>query len=147
MIIVEKSGTSRMYLQTFDLKMTIPSVEALIQSPDDEVVKIFMQHVVLNHKGLNWKIFRHYLNDENYKSFIYAFAYICKDFPTSYSTSWQIESNARRLAKAVERNKISLTKVEADLIHFCESFKYCCYTNSAREEHLSKVLRELKYLG
>ena len=147
-MIVEKGGLSRMYLKTFDLKMKIPSVERLVKEPDDEC-KTFMKHVVLNHKGLNWVIYHHYLNVDNYKSFIYAFAYICKDFPTSYSTSWQIESNARRLKKTVRRNKISLTELELELIHLCESFRRCIYTNAAREKHLANVLKSLEeqYLG
>ena len=136
-------GKTRMYLPTFDLQMSIPSVGTLIESPDEKIVKIFMQHVVLNHKGLNWKIYRYYLNRKNYKSFLYSFAYICKDFSTTHSAAWQVESNARRLQKALSRNKISLSLTEKELLSIALSFTSWKDKSSVRESRLNLIIEKL----
>ena len=65
------SGLTRTYLPTFNLQEEIPKLGDIIEKTP--IGTLFINHVALNHSGLNWKIFRHKLNPNNYESFIFAF--------------------------------------------------------------------------
>ena len=120
-LIVEKGGLTRYYIKPFPLEDKIPEVDMLIKQPLHHLD--FIKHVFYNHRGLNWKIFRYELNQANYKSFLYAFAYKMAHLPPSNSTSWQVESNARRLKKAIERAKLSLSDYETEILDICLNFR------------------------
>lgn len=144
---LEHSGITRSYLPTFNLQSDIPTLEDIIgKTPTGE---LFTNHVALNHKGLNWKIFRYKLNPNNYKAFIFAFALIAKISNPCHSEIWQFESNARRLEKALIKNNIKLTKCENDLIQICKNYSKWGYTRALREKEMSTVLTTLRhqYLG
>lgn len=149
-MVQEHSGIIRTYLPTFNLLSDIPTLEDIIgKTPTGE---LFTNHVALNHKGLNWKIFRYKLNPSNYKSFILAFAIIAKvkiSEPYYLRGIWQFESNARRLEKALIKNNIKLTKCENNLIQICKSYSKWGYTRALREKEMSTVLTTLihQYLG
>ena len=120
-LIVEKGGLTRYYVEPFPLEGEIPKVEMLITQPLQHLD--FVKHVFYNHKGLNWKIFRYGLNQSNYKSFLYAFAYRMAHLPPAHSTAWQVESNARRLKKAIKRVGISLSDYENEILDICLNFR------------------------
>lgn len=117
----EKGGLTRYYLKPFPLEAEIPDVTLLIKQPQKHLS--FMKHVFYNHKGLNWKIFRYGLNQSNYKSFLYAFAYRMPHFPPTHSAGWQIEANARRLKKALKRVGICLSDYENEILDICLNFR------------------------
>lgn len=141
------SGLTRTYLPTFNLQEEIPKLGDIIEKTP--IGTLFINHVALNHSGLNWKIFRHKLNPNNYESFIFAFALIAKDSNPCYSGIWQFESNARKLEKALIKNNIKLTKCEYDLIQRCKNFSKWSDYRVLREKEMSTVLMTLRqqYLG
>lgn len=114
MISEKVSGLVRLYLEPFPLTARVPTVRQLIRNPKKHIC--FIEHVVQNHKGLNWKCYRYKVTASNYKSFIYAFAYKMACINLN-STSWQLESNARRLNKALKRANISLSHCEKEVIN------------------------------
>jgi len=145
-MIQEHSGIKRIYLPTFNLQEEIPKLEDIVEKTP--IGTLFINHVALNHKGLNWKIFRYKLNSNNYQSFIFAFALIANDSKSHYSGIWQFESNARRLEKALIRNNIKLSKCEYDLIQYWKNFSK--WTKRVfYEKEMSTVLATLRqqYLG
>lgn len=130
------SGLCRLYLPTYPLNKEIPSLESIARGQEKE----FVNHVVLNHKGLNWKIYRYQLNAENYKAFFFAFVLGLKQTKPFCSTSWLVDSNARRLEKAIRRNGIKLTKDEERFLEVCKKFSKWDYTKMARESYLNSLL-------
>ena len=144
---LEHSGITRTYLPTFNLQSDIPTLEDIIgKTPTGE---LFTNHVALNHKGLNWKVFRYKLNSDNYRSFLLAFAFIARISNPCYSEIWQFESNARRLEKALVKNNINLSKCEDDLLKICKDFSDWKLTRAFREKRMFILIETLKqqYLG
>lgn len=133
------SGKIRHYYKPLSMNYTIKPLKNFMLSP--EYYKNFINHVVLNHKGLNWKTYRYKLTQNNYKTFIYAFAFtICSYKPTS-PAAWQLETNARQLRKSIFRNRILLTVTERNLIDCCIHF-----TNSEMysKNYFVQILSDLK---
>ena len=130
------SGLCRLYLPTYPLNKEIPSLESIARGQEKE----FVNHVVLNHKGLNWKIYRYQLNAENYKSFFFAFIVVLKQIKPFCSTSWLVDSNARRLEKALHRNGIQLTNEEEKFLTTCKNFSKWKDTRMERELYLNSLL-------
>lgn len=145
-MVQEHSGLTRIYLPTFDLQNDIPEIGEIVgNTPTGE---LFKNHVTLNHRGLNWKIW-YKLNPNNYHSFIIAFVLTAKVANPSYSGMWQLESNARRLEKALRKNNINLSECENDLIKLCKRFTRWTYTCERRKECMCMVLKKImqQYLG
>ena len=146
-MIKKHSGLTRTYLPTFDLSVNVPSVQEI--DSKTEIGKLFTDHVTKNHKGLNWKIFRYNLNQDNYKSFMYAFALTALDSNPSHSTVWQFSSSARRMQNAILRNGIILSKPESDLLQSCIQYSVSKDMKKYREAKYGKIIEDLKkqYLG
>ena len=141
------SGITREYLPTFSLSAKLPSIEEVIK--DTPNCLVFIEHVTRNHRGLNWKIYRHKLSPENVNCFIYAFAYTAKSLNPSNSSSWQFEANARRLQKEIVRKNIKLSDCEQQLLNLCKNFKECAPIKAIREKEITDTLESLEqlYLG
>ena len=137
-------GLERLYLRPFPLSSRIPTVRQLLKKPEE--YENFMEHITRNHKGANWKIYRHKLTSKNYKSFIYAFAHQMAFMPTSHTTSWQINSNARRLKKALKRVAVDLYPCEEEIINICLNFNKWSLTESERIKRSNELKEKLIFL-
>lgn len=125
-----RGGKDRAYYTPYPLDKPIPKVSFLIAHPEGHT--IFIDSVAMNHKGLNWKTYRK-LAANNYKAFIYAFAYKIAEQPPLYPTSWQLMSNARRLEKFLKKEKIELSSLEQEIIKTCSRYRWYGLTNTRRE--------------
>ena len=132
------SGLTRTYLPTFGLREQIPEVKDIIANTPTG--KKFANHVALNHKGLNWKIFRFNMNSSNYKSFVFSLAIIASKSTPSHSAIWQLESNARRLQKNLIKKNIKLTAEEQEIIEICKNFSRWHSTYFFREKKLNSLI-------
>ena len=132
------SGLTRTYLPTFNLREDIPEIKSIISNTPEG--KRFANHIALNHKGLNWKIFRFNMNSSNYKSFIVSLALIASQSNPSHSTIWQLESNARRIEKNSLKKDIKLTDDEKEILEICKFFSTWHSTACFREQKLRSLI-------
>ena len=139
----EVGGLTRLYLKPYPLDKPVPEVSELIKNPDLEEHFHFLVHVTQNHKGLNWKIYRYKLTTDNYKSFIYAFAHQMAYLNTCHTTSWQVESSARRLYKALRKAKISLSEKEWEILERALFFKSWTLMDGKRKKVATKWQEDL----
>lgn len=128
---IDVGGLTRCYLAPFSMEAEIPDVRKLIKDPLE--YEDFIEHVFSNYKSRNWKIFRYRLNKTNYKAFLYAFAFDLGRHSPYLSTSWQVDSNARRLKKAIIREGISLSDAEQRILEISLNFKGWWYPENARK--------------
>lgn len=132
------SGLIRTYLPTFDLRDEVPEItDIMADTPNG---RRFANHVALNHKGLNWKIFRFNMNSSNYKSFIFSLAFVASKSNPTNSTVWQLESNARRIEKNLLRKNINLTEDEKEILEICKYFSKWRATCFSREQKLKSLM-------
>lgn len=132
------SGLIRTYLPTFNLRDDVPEIADIVADAPNG--KRFANHVALNHKGLNWKIFRFNMNSSNYKSFIFSLAFVASKYSPTDSTIWQLESNARRIEKNLLRKNINLTEDEKEILEICKSFSKWRATYFSREQKLKSLV-------
>ena len=130
--------------ELFNHKDQIPSVEEIINSSDE--TKLFVKHVTLNPEGGNWKIFRHSLNSENCRSFIYAFALQVRNLNPNWGSEPEfLQSNAKRLKKSLEKNNITLSPCETKLLEISIDFRRWKAIKSERIAQMDNILKTLKY--
>ena len=132
------SGLTRTYLPAFNLREDIPEIKDIVANTPEG--KRFANHVALNHKGLNWKIFRFNMNSNNYKSFIFSLALIASKSSPYHSAIWQLESNARRLEKNLLKKDIKLSDNEKEILEICKFFSTWHSTSCFREQKLRSLI-------
>lgn len=142
------SGLTRTYLPTFNLNVAIPSILEIQAATNLSV--IFTNHITMNHKGLNWKIYRYNLTSKNYKAFLYAFSMkLLENISPSSTTTWQFSANAKRLSKSIKKNNIVLSEAESELLTYCILYTSILDNKNSRNIKHIELLKKLsnEYLG
>ena len=116
----EHSGLTRAYYKTVDWGMPVPSISDIMNNPDYYIV--LMYHISMNHKGLNWRIYRTQLNSDTYPVFMYSLAFCAMNENPCFSCSWQMNKNARRIRKFIKENAVSIDSYETKLLGICSNF-------------------------
>ena len=99
----KRSGLTRAYYETVDWRVPLPSISDIMNNPDDYIG--LMYHIAMNHKGLNWLIYKSQLNFDTYPIFMYSLAFCAMNENPSISYSWQMNKNARRVGKFIKENQ------------------------------------------
>lgn len=134
---VDYYGKRRLYIKPYPLSQPIPTL--ISEVPSFEEVW-FMEHIVMNHRGTNWISYRHKVDANSYKVFIYSFAYLLYVKNPEDITCWQFEANAKLLEKILRKKRISLSFAERSVLRYSQIIsKYSWSYNK-------KVLREKSIL-
>lgn len=119
-LITKKTGQTRFYYPPEDWRVPLPTIQEIINDPEQYID--LMQHIALNHKGLNWKFFKYQLNKNTYPVFLYSLAWCAQRLKPTLAYSWQFQKNANKLYRFLEKNHIVLTKHEDFLLETCKNF-------------------------
>lgn len=118
--ITKKSGLTRAYFTPQDWRVPLPTIKEIINDPEQYTG--LMQHIALNHKGLNWKFYKFQLSRQTYPIFIYSLAWCSKNLKPTLAYSWQFQKNANKLYRFLEKNHIVLSNQEEFLVETCKNF-------------------------
>ena len=118
--ITKKSGLTRAYYTPKDWRVPLPTIQEIINDP--EQYADLMQHIALNHKGLNWKFYKFQLSRQTYPIFIFSLAWCSKNLKPTLAYSWQFQKNANKLYRFLEKNHIVLSNQEEFLVETCKNF-------------------------
>ena len=118
--ITKKSGLTRAYYTPKDWRVPLPTIKEIINDPEHYTG--LMQHIALNHKGLNWKFYKFQLSRQTYPIFIYSLAWCSKNLKPTLAYSWQFQKNANKLYRFLEKNHIVLSNQEEFLVETCKNF-------------------------
>ena len=119
----KKSGLIRAYFTPKDWRLPLPNIKEILKYP--EKYNDLMQHIALNHKGLNWKFYKFLLTKETYPIFIYSLVYCAKDLKPTEGYSWQIQKNANRTWHFMNKNHIFFNPKEIRILRLCQNFTNC----------------------
>lgn len=139
--ITKKSGLTRAYFTPQDWRMPLPTIQKIINNPEQYID--LMQHIALNHKGLNWKFYKFQLSRQTYPIFIYSLAWCSKNLKPTLAYSWQFQKNANKLYRFLDKNHIVLTKHEEFLIDVCKDLTSWAEYEITRQQLLEDIIDAL----
>lgn len=136
------SGLTRAYFTPSDWRVPLPKISNIMEDPDEYSSLLF--HIGLNHKGLNWKMYRFTLTIDNYSIFLYALTYCMLHTNTSANYCWQMHKNAQRLEKFIARNDIPVSINEEQILEIALDFHNWTETLAKRTITLGSLLKGFK---
>ncbi len=142
--ITKKSGLTRAYFTPQDWQVPLPTIQEIINDP--EQYTDLMQHIALNHKGLNWKFYKFQLSRQTYQIFIFSLAWCSKNLKPTLAYSWQFQKNANKLHSFLERNHIVLSNQEEFLVETCKNFVNWSDYEVNRKEFIKSIIDGLTIL-
>lgn len=142
--ITKKSGLTRAYFTPQDWRVPLPTIKEIINDPEQYTG--LMQHIALNHKGLNWKFYKFQLSRQTYPIFIYSLAWSARNLKPTLAYSWQFQKNANKLHSFLERNHIVLSNQEEFLVETCKNFVNWSDYEVNRKEFIKSIIDGLTIL-
>ena len=140
-VTAKRSDLTRAYYETVDWRVPLPSISDIMNNPDDYIG--LMYHIAMNHKGLNWLIYKSQLNFDTYPIFIYSLAFCAMNENPTISYSWQMNKNARRVGKFIKENHIFLLPDETKLLAICSYFPSWTSTKAQRASEIGSIIEAL----
>ena len=140
-ILQRHSGLTRAYFKAVDWQLTLPNVSDIMKNPSDYID--LMYHIALNHKGLNWKMYKFQLNPDNYQVFIYSIAFCIMNTKPTCAYSWQMNRNARKIITFASKNNIQLEEVEKSILNLGSKFFLCKDSNESKIFDIFQLVDEL----
>lgn len=137
---IKHSGLTRAYFATADWR-ELPKILDIMQKPTEYTD--LMYHIALNHKGLNWKIYKYQLTLENYPVFIYSLAFCAMNVNPTDGFAWQIQKNAKRVLKFLNKNNLTVSHDEDYVLDICAEFLSWEETEKQRDLRMSLALEDL----
>lgn len=125
----------------FDSRKKIPEVKELVKHPEE--YKIFIEHVTLNGKSLNWKIYKFSLNESSYRSFMFAFLIKCKTLDPTSVIADKFVSNAKKLRTFISQNKIELSEIEQQFLNYCCNYVHVKDNRVERAQFIETIFNNL----
>ena len=135
------SGLGRIYVRPYNWQMPLPSLRSILLNKMQYRNLIF--HIGLNHKGLNWRIYKYQLNKDTYPVFLYSLAVCMLNVEPTRVYSWQIESNARRIKRFVDNSNIKLPVGTSPILNIGVRFTSWRKTKGDRSRVLEDALNKL----
>ena len=138
---VTNSGIRRLYIKPYPLSAPLPTLISIVPSFEQ---KWFMEHVVMNHRGVLWITYRHMIDNNTYKIFMYAFAYMLYVKNPEDLTCWQVEANAKFFERMLFKLGISPSPSEKKVLDYSKKISmYSMYYNKHIVKEKSILLCEL----
>ena len=137
------TSKEQLFFDPYPLCFTIPEVEELSYSVIPRLW--FVKHVTMNSQALTKETYELNLNSDNYRSYIYAFAYEIGVTDPSDPASWQLEVNASMLKEFLRKKSIHLSYAEEDVLNISLYFTTWWLSKELRQERSELLMQNLRH--